>query len=372
MPTRRALMRGLAGALAAPAVLRAHDALASSGEVRVFTWGDYFDKNRILADFEARTGIRVSLSTYGSNEEAENKLRAAGGRGFDLIFPSVDTGPNYYRDGLLAEIDERRFSPDRVIPAIWRNSITLGATHRGRRHLIPFDWGTEAITFDSNRLPRVAGELSWGDLWADGLDGRVAVRQKSIFTSLALWLDATGKVKTDRAAAMYRDETAARRVFDACLDFALAHRRNIGAWWNNAAEAGAAFTSHGCVIGQTWDTTGTLLHRHADPKWRFGMPREGGLAWTDTVAIPTGAANLDQAYALLDHLFDPRVGAAFADSTGYNSCAAGADAFLAPATREIFAAIYPAGTIERLWWWPVQTPLFARLRAEYVEKLTNA
>jgi spermidine/putrescine transport system substrate-binding protein len=143
MPTRRRLLQGLGAAVAAPAalraavaapaILRAADALSSSGEVHVFAWGDYFRGNSILADFEAATGIRVSLSTYGSNEEAENRLRAAGGRGFDLIFPSADTGPNYYRDGLLREIDENRFSPDRVIPAIWRSSITLGATHRGRR-----------------------------------------------------------------------------------------------------------------------------------------------------------------------------------------------------------------------------------------------
>lgn len=372
MPTRRRLLQGIGAAVATPAVLRAADALSSSGEVRVFAWGDYFRGNRILADFEAATGIRVSLSTYGSNEEAEGRLRAAGGRGFDLVFPSVDTGPNYYRDGLLREIDEHRFSPDRVIPAIWRSSITLGATHRGRRHLIPFDWGSEAITWDASRLDLAPETLSWGDLWAGGLDGRVVVRQKSVFTSLALWLDADGRHPSDRAAAMYRDEAEARRVFDACLTYALDHRRNIGAWWNDAMEAHAAFAVRGCLVGQTWDATGILLHRRVDPKWRYALPREGGLAWTDTVAIPAGATNLDQAYALLDHLFTPAVGAAFAESTGYNSCAAGAEAFLDEAARTLHHAVYPPGAIDRLWWWPIQTPLFARLRSEYVERLTHA
>ena len=42
---------------------------------------------------------------------------------------------------------------------------------------------------------------------------------------------------------------------------------------------------------------------------RENLPREGGLAWTDAVGIPSGAVNIDQAYALLDHLFDPAVGA---------------------------------------------------------------
>jgi spermidine/putrescine transport system substrate-binding protein len=372
MLTRRALTRGAAAALAMPAVLRAHDALASSGEVNVFVWGEYFDKNTLLPDFQAKTGIRVNLSTYGSNEEAENKLRAAGGKGFDVLFPSVDTGPNYYKDGLLQEIDERRFDANRVLPSIYRNSITLGATYRGKRYLMPFDWGTEAITYDGSKFDKKSGELSYGDLWADGLDKKVALRQKSIFTSIAIWLDATGRVKTNRALDMYKSEDEARRVFEACLAFAASKKKNFGAYWNNANEATAAFTDAGCVIGQTWDTTGILLNRKTDRKWKFGMPKEGGLAWTDTFGIPAGAQNLDQAYALANFLYSPEAGAAFTNSTGYNTCAVGAEKHLNDEARTAFEMSYAPGTIDGLWWWPIQTPFFSRLRGEYVEKLTNA
>src|SRR5262245_2951601 len=120
-----------ATALSMPAILRAHDALASSGTVAVAAWGDYFDKNTILADFEKATGIKVNLTTYGSNEEIENKLRAAGGKGFDILFPSVDTGPNYYKDNLLQPIDEKKFDASKVIPSVYRQSLTLGAANRG-------------------------------------------------------------------------------------------------------------------------------------------------------------------------------------------------------------------------------------------------
>jgi spermidine/putrescine transport system substrate-binding protein len=68
-----------AAALAAPAVLRAHDALASSGQVNVFAWGDYVQQN-MVEKFEKDTGIKINLSTYGSNDEAEQKLKAAGGK----------------------------------------------------------------------------------------------------------------------------------------------------------------------------------------------------------------------------------------------------------------------------------------------------
>jgi spermidine/putrescine transport system substrate-binding protein len=373
MISRRSLIKGaVGGALALPAVLRSPDALASSGLVNVYAWGDYFDKNSILQDFEAATGIKVNLSTYGSNEEAENKLRAAGGSGFDVIFPSVDTGPNYYKDGLLAEIDERRIDPSHIMQVTYRNSLSLGASWRGKRYLLPFDWGTEAITYDASHFNFTSGSLSYGDLWADGLERKVALRQKSIFTSIALYLDARGDLPTNRAIDMYKSEDDSRRIFDACLDFAVAHKKNFGAYWNNANEATAAFTDAGCIIGQTWDTTGILLNRKTDRKWRFGMPREGGLAWMDTVGIPAKTNNMDQAYAFISYLYRPEVGAAFSNASGYNSCAVGAENFLSPEARAAYDMAYAPGTIDRLWWWPMMTSFFARLRGEYVERLTNA
>ncbi len=370
--TRRDIMKAGAFALAAPAVLRAHDALASSGSINVYAWGDYFDKNTLVADFTNATGVKVNLSTYGSNEECENKLRAAGGKGFDVIFPSVDTGPNYYKDSLLQPIDEAKFKVAQVVPSIYRNSISLGASYRGKRYLVPFDWGTEGITWDSSKFTKKSGEISYADLWLAGNPKQTAIRQKSVFNGVALYLDSTGELKSDRGLDLYKSEAESRRVFEGCLKFIVAHKGNIGAYWNNATEATAAFTDAGCTIGQTWDTTGILLHRKTDKKWAYGMPKEGGLAWTDTFGIPAGAASVDQAYAFVNFLYDPVNGAKFANTTGYNTCAAGADQYLSDEAADAFKAAYPAGTIDNLFWWPMQTDFYAKLRGEYVEKLTNA
>ena len=116
--TRRKLLKGLAaGAIVASTPLITRQSLASSGEVNVFAWGDYVQNNMKKA-FEDKTGIKINLSTYGSNEEAQNRLRAAGARGFDLIFPSVDTRPDYDEGELLSEIDESRVKIDQIQSAL--------------------------------------------------------------------------------------------------------------------------------------------------------------------------------------------------------------------------------------------------------------
>ena len=363
--TRAAAAGGIAATM--PFIIRR--SLASSGEVNVFAWGDYVQDN-IIDAFKKKTGIKINLTTFGSNEEAQSKLRAAGGKGFDLIFPSVDTRPEYDEGELLQVIDESRVKVDRIQPALWRSSLSLGAARRGKRYLIPFDWGTEGITYDSSVHSFKQGELSYGDLWVDGLDGKVAGRQKSIIITLAIYLDSTGQVPSKRAMDLYKSEADMRRIFDACLDFLKPHKKNIGAFWNNATEATSAFTDAGCTIGQTWDTTGIKLHIDVDKKWIYTAPKEGALGWMDTMGIPSGAENLDQTYEMINFLMTPEVGGMFANNTGYNSAAVGAENHLADANKAAFKIAYPGDAIANLWWWPMNTPWFNGVRQEYVEKIT--
>ncbi|HAJ21994.1 MAG TPA: spermidine/putrescine ABC transporter substrate-binding protein [Rhodospirillaceae bacterium] len=372
--TRRSLLKSSAAAtavaIAAPAILRAHDALASSGQVDVYAWGDYIKEN-MIQKFEGDTGIKINLSTYGSNDEAENKLRAAGGKGFDVIFPSITNGPNYYPDNLLAPLDESKVNMDNIIPSMVRDSFNLGATYRGKRYLLPFDWGTEAITFDSEKMPMSDADVSYGSLWVPEAKGGSAFRQKSAIMGVAIYLDAIGEVPSNRALDLYKSEEDARRVWDACTKFILDHKENIAAFWNNATEATSAFTDSGAIIGQTWDTTGLLLNRE-NAKWKYRMPKEGGITWMDSMGVTSGAANTDQAYAFINAMLEPEMGGMFAMNTGYNSAVKGAADFAGDEYQKQFNEVYTDAALANLWWWQADTPYFASLRQEYVEKITNS
>lgn len=368
--SRRSMLKGAAAAAVAPVILKAHDALASSGQVNVYAWGDYIQEN-MIKKFEGDTGITVNLSTYGSNDEAENKLRAAGGKGFDVIFPSITNGPNYYQYDLIAPLDESKVAMDRLIPSMVRDSINLGATYRGKRYLLPFDWGTEAITYDSEAMPMDAEAVSFGSLWAPEAKGSAVFRQKSVIMGVALYLDATGEVPSNRALDIYKSEDEARRVWDACAAFIIDRKDNIAAFWNNATEATAAFTDAGATIGQTWDTTGLLLNRE-NAKWKYRMPKEGGITWMDSMGVTAGAENIDQAYAFINAMLEPRMAGMFSKNTGYNSAVKGAADHAGTEYKQQFDEVYNEENLANLWWWQADTPYFAQLRQEYVEKITNA
>ena len=373
--TRRSVLRGAAAAVAAPAILRAHDALASSGSVNVFAWQDYIQPN-IAEKFTADTGITLNLTTYGSNDEAASTLAANGGKGFDVIMPSITNRAQYESpdapNGIfLAPIDETKANLDAVIPSFLRDSVQLGATKDGNRYLIPFDWGTEGITLNRGALDIADADISYGDMWRPEAAGAAAFRQKSGIVGVGLYLDATGEVPSNRMLDVYKSEEDARRVWGAVTQWMLERKGNFGAFWNNATEATAAFKEAGCVVGQTWDTTGLLLNRE-DADYVFRAPKEGIITWLDSIGVPSGIENVDQGYAFINFLLTPEVGGMFANNTGYNSAVTGAADHASDQFKQQFNEVYREDVLNNMWWWQADQPYTSAVVNEYVEIITNA
>lgn len=372
---RRTLLKGAVATLAAPAILRAHDALASSGTVRVFSWIDYVPPE-IAEKFEKQTGIKIELTTYGSNDEAQSTIQAAGGKGFDVIFPSITNRAGYENDAApngiyLRPLDPKKIHFDAVIPSFLRDSAALGGTYKGEQVLMPFNWGTEGVTLNRAKLPIADADLSYGDLWRPEAKGAAAFRQKSVIMGTGLYLDATGVVPSHRMLDVYKSEDDARRVWSAITKWILERRENYGAFWNNATEATAAFKDAGCIIGQTWDTTGLLLNRE-NPDYVYRAPKEGIITWLDSIGMPSGAENVEQAEAFINFTLTPEIGGLFSNLTGYNSAVAGAADFASEEFKRQFNETYTSAVLGNMWWWQADTPFFGPVRNEFTDIITNA
>ena len=370
--SRRSVIKLGAAAMAAPVVLRATDALASSGAVKVLAWQDYIQPN-IAEKFEADTGITLELTTFGSNDEAESTIRAGGGKGFDIVFPSITNGANYMDDAGDSYFDEvpAEVNMAAIIPSFLRDSATLGGVAGGKQVLLPFDWGTEGLTLNRAELDIADADLSYGDLWRPEARGKAAFRQKSVIMGTGLYLDATGEVPSNRMLDVYKSEADARRVWGAVAQWILERKENFGAFWNNATEATAAFKEAGAIIGQTWDTTGLLLNQE-DEKYAYRAPKEGIITWLDSFGMLKAAENRAQAIEFMNFMLTPEVGGMFANNTGYNSAVAGAADFASETFKRQFNEVYTADVLANMWWWQADTPFFAPIRNEFVEIITNA
>jgi len=371
--TRRKFIKGAlaAGVTASVGPWFIKDALSSSGELRLFTWMDY-SKPEIIKAFEKDTGIKVQVTNYSSNQECMNKLRAARASGFDIAQPSITEVQLHMEFELYREIDESKIpNLSNVGKSFYENSAKLGGVVRGKRVSLPYDWGTEACAWNTDKLSFEYGELSFGSLWKPEFAQKVTCRPHSVFIGAGLYLDYIGKVPSNRMYDTYESEEKMRKIYDEIFKFLVEHKKNIKMFWNNAQDHQLAFLQNNCVLGQTWDGPIMTMKKEGKPV-SYMAPREGAMTWVDSVCIVKNAKNLEQAYAFINWAYTPQAAALMAKATGYNSVVDGAADYLDEATKKVFAEAYPGNALDNLWWYPNEPPWFVPARTEYRDKFQAA
>ena len=76
------------------------------------------------------------------------------------------------------------------------------------------------------------------------------------------------------------------------------------------------------------------------------MPKEGGLLWQDTLAIPKGAPHPENAHKFLDYVLDPQAGALIAEFIQYATPNEAAKKHLPKAYLENPAIFPPASVVK--------------------------
>lgn len=347
------------------------DARSSSGELNLFTWPDY-SKPEVIAAFEKATGIKVNITNYSTNQECMNKLRAARAKGFDIAQPSLTEFELHMEHELYREIDESRIpNLSNLEKAFYEKSKILGGVIRGKRVGLPYDWGTEAMAWNTAKQKFDYGELSFGTMWDEQYRGKVTCRPHSVFIGTGLYLESIGRFESNRMYDTYKSEEKMRKVYDEILAFLIEKKSNIKMFWNNAQDHQLAFLQNGCLVGQTWD--GPILTMKKEGKSvSYMAPKEGAMTWVDSMAIVKNAKNLEQVYAFINWAYTPEAGAIMAKATGYNSVVTGAADHLDAATKKNFQEAYPSDALDKLWWYVSEPAWFVPARTEYRDRFQAA
>lgn len=369
--TRRTLLARTAaagvGLAAGPWIVR--EARASSGTLSILNWDDE-EPNPLIPEFEKATGIRVSTTPFSQNEEQINKLQATGGEGFDLCQPTHDRAPQFKELDLLRPLDPKRLGLDNLLPALAQVSETMW-TWDGALHHTPHCWGSEALSWRTDKTTLEYGKASFGTLWEDQYRGHLQGRPHSLLLGIGLWMDHTGKLPSNRMLDAFRDEASMRKIYDQILLFAVAHKPWIKQFWDSGDVTKTGLLENDVVIGQTWDGPAISLVKAGKPV-AYMAPVEGAISWVDGWAMPKAAKNVDQAYAWIEYVHTAEGSARMAEGSGYNPVAKGADALLSVRAKAIFNAAYPGNALTNLWPRPAEPSWFAELRTEYAEKFRAA
>lgn len=372
--TRRSLLRASGAVLSAAAIgpfVVSRAALSSSGELVWFTWPDYSTAD-LVANFEKSTGIKVTVVNFGTNDEAINKIRTTGGEGFDVMNPSITMVPNYTDFELMAELDEGKIpNLANMLPAFYEKSQTLGGVWKGKRVALPYDWGTEALAWNTESVTLEYGTASFGDIWRDDFAGRMACRPRSALNGVALYFEGEGKLEPGSLAKAYGDAATAHTVFGETSKFIIERKKNITMFWSTANDYPIMFLQNGVVIAQTWDGPIFSLKNEGEPVM-YMAPKEGALTWIDSICIPKGAKNVEQAYAFINWALTPEVGGLMSLTTNYNSVVKGAEEFTNEQFKQNFQQAYPGDAVDKLWFYPPEGSEYTAIEEEYAEQIRAA
>jgi len=313
-------------ALAAAGCGGASEGARGARRLNVYIWTNYLPAE-VVSGFEHRTGVRVEVDTYSSNEALLEKLQS-GVADYDLVVPSDYMVQVLAPQRLLRPLDRRRLPGfANLDPRLLDRKFDPG-----NRFSIPYLWGTTGIGYD--RL-KVSGPVdSWGALFDPRYAGRILMlddMREAFGAALLL----AGRSINERDPATLRRAAATLQ----------AQKRLVRTY--NSADFANLLAAGDVDLAQGWN--GELAKVVAQDPRRFAyvVPKEGGTLWIDSLAIPSTARHLDAAYAFLAYLLEPPVAARVASGVRYATANRTARQLLAPAIRDDPAVYPPPAVLDR-------------------------
>ncbi len=345
--------------------------LASSGEVNCTIWTDYIPAN-VIADFTRETGIKVNYTEFGSNEELIKLMKASNGSGVDLCSPTNNRSGQWSELGLLQAFDYQQITTLKNLnPAMLKVGETRWNFGGKGSHWLPFVWGTEAIGWRTDLYSPPGGTPSYGNIWDKTNAGKTMIRPHSGMLGAGLYMETIGELTPGDVWKAYSNEDEMRRVWTKITKFCIDRKSQIKLLWNDTESQKNGLLNDGIILGQTWDGPVLAMKTLGKPV-TYQAPIEGAMAWVDSLAMSSAAKNIEQAYALINYVFDPVVAGKSIEAHGSNSAVLGADKHAGPAYRKNFAEAYPGKALAKLNPWPTEPQWYADLRTEFKNKFVNA
>jgi putrescine transport system substrate-binding protein len=309
--------------------------------LNVYNWADYIGESTI-ADFEARTGIKVTYDVYDSSEVLETKLMT-GHSGYDVVVPANSRISRLLGAGTLQPLDKGRLK--HVANLDTQVLKIFAAQDSGNAHAVPYLWGTTGIGYNPDLVEKVLGTRTVDSL-AVVFDPAIASKlaqcgvtlldaPETIFelAFIYLGLDPNSQQSEDRAAA----EALLIRVRPYIRYFSSSQ-------YVNDLASGEVCVSIGWSGGvQQARARGAQAETPVEVV--YVIPREGAPLWIDAMAIPADAPHPDNAHAFLDYIMEPEVMAGISNTVRQANGNAASLPFVAEALRSD-PAVYPTQEVQ--------------------------
>lgn len=275
--------------------------------VNLAIWSNYVSPE-LLAEFEKKTGIKVQVSNYSSNEELLAKLQA-GASGYDVAVPSDYMVFAMTKLGLIRELDLAQLPNSKSLDPKFKKK----PYDPENKFSVPYDWGTTGIAVNRTLYK---GEIKgWKNLFGNAdLAGKF-----SLLDDVRETLGAALKAQGFSLNSKNPDELAKAK------ELLIKNRGKIKAF---TSEPMMPLTNGETAVAHAYLSDALQARRASGGKIEYIIPEEGGTLWIDNLVVPTGALHVKEAHEFINFLLEAKSNASTVMSI-----------FVAPANKDTFALL---------------------------------
>jgi putrescine transport system substrate-binding protein len=327
--------QGTATVAASPAP--GSSAAPGSGKVlNLYIWSDYLAPNA-LPDFEKRTGIKVHVSYFDTNETLETRL-LAGHSGFDIVVPTASYFERQIKAGVYLTLDKSRLPNLKNMDAQLMSRVALHDPDNA--HGVIYTWGTNGIGYNEKMIKALLPDAPL-DSWRMVFDPAVASKIAKCGISV---LDSPAEMVRVVLSYLGRDPNSQKPEDLAAGEATMAKIRPYIRNINSSEYIEALANGDICLAvgynGDVLQARDRARDANKGIEIRYVVPKEGSILWFDMLTVPKDAPDPESAYAFLDYMMTPQVAADVSDFRRYATANAAAQPLVQPAVRDD-PGIYP-------------------------------
>ncbi|MDZ7858613.1 polyamine ABC transporter substrate-binding protein [Sphaerotilus sp.] len=303
---------------AAVAVLCATGAQAQEEKVlNIYNWSDYIAEDTIK-NFEKETGIKVRYDFFDSNESLHAKL-IAGKTGYDIVVPGSNWAKSQIEAGLLMKLDKSKIpNLANLDPAI---QAQLAKMDPGNEHIVDWLWGYTTVGINVDKVKKALGdkpmpENAWDLVFNADYTSKLKSCGVAVLDTpseiMPLALNYLGKDPHSKNADDYKAAgEMLKKIRPSVTRFV-----GSGSDYIDQMAKGQICA----VVGWSGDI---MIAKDKSQKAKKPqnlevlLPKQGGLLFFDTMAIPKDAKHPDNAHKFINYILKPEVHASLTNTVFY-------------------------------------------------------
>ena len=253
--------------------------------LHVYNWGEYTGEN-ILREFEEKTGAKVVMENFDSNEQMY--IKVANGEAYDILVPSDYMIQRLIQEGYLQKLDHSKLD---CLDKLCDDVVGL-PYDPGNEYSIPYFWGSVGIVYDKTKVDLEDLEREGFDIFKDQKYKGQIYLYDSERDSFMMALKALGysmnTENEDELQAAYEwlvecvQTVEPEIVTDEIIDNMAQGRKALGLIYSGDATY---------VMSENEDMG-------------YYLPESGTNLWSDAMVIPANAKNPDLAHEFINFASD--------------------------------------------------------------------